>query len=219
MRTIKYIVLHCTAGPVDQSVKDILAYWKKTLGWHRPGYHHLITADGKDHELQPIALPSNGVAGYNSQIINISYTGGVKDGKPFDTRTLAQLNTMESLVFKYHAMFPEAKIVGHRDFSPDKNRDGIIQPNEWIKACPSFSVSEWIRLIRLVPDVTPLVVKKTVMSKGGVVNVRASNNISSAVLHQCLPGTAFIVHENKDGWSFGTVNEKISGWIRNDFLK
>ncbi len=45
-------------------------------------------------------------------------------------------------------MFPDAKILGHRDVSEDKNRDGIISPNEWMKACPSFSVNEWLKEIK-----------------------------------------------------------------------
>ena len=34
--------------------------------------------------------------------------------------------------------FPDAMICGHRDFSPDLNGDGIIEPWEWMKACPCF---------------------------------------------------------------------------------
>ena len=35
-------------------------------------------------------------------------------------------------------LYPYAKIQGHRDFSPDKNHNGTIEPWEWIKDCPSF---------------------------------------------------------------------------------
>ncbi len=34
--------------------------------------------------------------------------------------------------------YPDAIIQGHRDFSPDLNHNGIIEPKEWIRACPSF---------------------------------------------------------------------------------
>ena len=44
-------------------------------------------------------------------------------------------------------LFPKAKIVGHRDLSPDLNGDGIIQPNEWTKLCPSFpAITEYKNL-------------------------------------------------------------------------
>lgn len=161
MREINYIVLHCTASPQTQTVEAIKEYWANVLGWKTPGYHHLISADGKDHNLVPIEKPSNGVAGHNAKSIHISYIGGVevvksKDkagkvinvlGRPLDNRTPEQHKTMLALVEKYHKQFPKAKIVGHRDFSPDKNRDGIIQPSEWMKTCPSFSVAEWLKCV------------------------------------------------------------------------
>lgn len=162
MRKIDYIVLHCTAGPQNQTVESIQAYWKNHLGWKSPGYHHMIKPSGEIVDLLPIEFPSNGVAGFNAHSIHISYIGGVdvrrivKDGKPvnvlgksIDNRTLQQMCAMEFLVRKYHSMFPEAKIMGHRDFSPDKNRNGIIEPSEWMKTCPSFSVKQWLADIKL----------------------------------------------------------------------
>ncbi|HEY0056275.1 MAG TPA: N-acetylmuramoyl-L-alanine amidase [Pedobacter sp.] len=167
MREIKYIVLHCTAGPQYQTVKDIVNYWKadvpKGCGWKTPGYHFLISPDGIAHHLVPIEKLSNGVAGHNAHSINISYIGGVEvlkgknakgdpiniTGKPIDNRTAVQKQTMEVLVRKFHKMFPGAKILGHRDFSEDKNRDGIISPGEWMKACPSFSVNAWLQELGL----------------------------------------------------------------------
>ena len=31
---------------------------------------------------------------------------------------------------------PQAHILGHRDLSPDRNSDGRIAPEEWLKSCP-----------------------------------------------------------------------------------
>jgi len=36
-------------------------------------------------------------------------------------------------------------IKGHRDYSPDLNGNGVIERNEWLKICPGFDVSEWIK--------------------------------------------------------------------------
>jgi len=38
--------------------------------------------------------------------------------------------------------FPDAVIVGHRDLSPDKDGDGIVERHEWLKLCPCFSARE-----------------------------------------------------------------------------
>ncbi|WP_218565127.1 MULTISPECIES: hypothetical protein [unclassified Pseudomonas] len=40
--------------------------------------------------------------------------------------------------------YPAARILGHRDLSPDLNNDGKITPIEFIKACPSFDVATWL---------------------------------------------------------------------------
>jgi hypothetical protein len=36
------------------------------------------------------------------------------------------------------------RIVGHRDLSPDLDGDGVIEPFEWLKTCPGFSVADWL---------------------------------------------------------------------------
>lgn len=36
--------------------------------------------------------------------------------------------------------YPEAKVAGHRDLSPDRNNNGEVEPMEWTKQCPCFEV-------------------------------------------------------------------------------
>ena len=127
MRKIQYIVIHCTATLPDAKVESIQKYWRETIGWKSPGYHHIIKPTGEVVDLLPIEQVSNGVEGYNSRCINISYIGGIDMlGKPKDTRTAAQKASLLDLVKKYKAMFPDALVQGHRDFPK-------VQ-----KACPSF---------------------------------------------------------------------------------
>ena len=133
MRKIDNIVLHCTATSPKASVAGILRYWKEVNGWSRPGYHFLIEASGKVHELLPITEPSNGVKGHNFNSIHISYVGGIDDkGRAKDTRTDAQKQSQIFLLKKLRAQFPHAEIKGHRDFP------GVT------KECPSFEVREWL---------------------------------------------------------------------------
>lgn len=54
---------------------------------------------------------------------------------------------MAAYVIDFHRRFPDVKIIGHRDLSPDLNGNGIIEPFEFMKACPSFEVSEWLKSI------------------------------------------------------------------------
>jgi N-acetylmuramoyl-L-alanine amidase len=131
MRDIKYIVIHCTGAPASQTTTAIKAYWK-AIGWKNVGYHKLISADGSFETLATDDKVTNGVKGYNTNSIHICYKGGVIEGKPADTRTPAQKSTLETLVKEYATKYPNAEIKGHRDF-----------PNV-AKACPSFSVAEWL---------------------------------------------------------------------------
>ncbi|MBL7942765.1 MAG: N-acetylmuramoyl-L-alanine amidase [Flavobacteriales bacterium] len=151
MREIKYIVIHCTAGPQDQSTDELFARWK-SKGWKNPGYHKVVDANGQFQTLAKDANICNGVEGYNSKSIHISYKGGWsggEDGHAVDNRTPQQKKTLRLLVHHYHRKFPNAKILGHRDFSPDKDGDGVVEKPEWIKACPSFEVKDWLKEIGL----------------------------------------------------------------------
>jgi N-acetylmuramoyl-L-alanine amidase len=138
MRTIKFLVVHCTATAQNATIKALQNGWK-ALGWSRPGYHYVVFPDGSYRALLDIELPSNGVAGFNANSIHVSYIGGVgPDGKPADTRTDAQKATLLRLLTENKKRFPAAKILGHRDFSPDKNGNGKVDYWERIKECPCF---------------------------------------------------------------------------------
>lgn len=127
MRTITHIVIHCTATPQSTKIDSIQRYWRETLGWSKPGYHFIIEANGNIDELLPIEEPSNGVAGFNSKLINIAYVGGIDaSGKPIDNRTSQQKAALIGTIKELKLKYPLAIIQGHRDFP------GII------KACPSF---------------------------------------------------------------------------------
>lgn len=223
MRKIKYIVLHCTAGPQTQTVADIQHYWKKYLKWKSPGYHYLIRPDGVAENLQPIEKPTNGVKGFNAHSIHISYIGGVESlnptslnslGRPVDNRTEAQRKTMEGLVRVMNQKFPDAVILGHRDFSPDKNRNGIIEPYEWIKACPSFSVKEWLDEIGF-----KTVLQKPVLVTTTGVNIRSGPGIEHAPVADPLPAGTWVQKLGEgDGWTYVHV-EDIKGWVSSKYLK
>jgi len=138
IRDIKYIVLHCTATPQTTTVQQIKDYWRNVKLWKSPGYHNIILPNGKIENILDINKIANGVRGYNSNSIHISYIGGIdNNGKPFDNRTDEQKESQIILLSKYKKLFPNAEILGHRDFPNVK------------KACPSFDVKEWIKNIEL----------------------------------------------------------------------
>lgn len=134
MRNIKYIVIHCTASQPNATKQSILNYWKNVLKWSSVGYHRLIDANGIIHELAKYDQVANGVKGYNSESIHFSYIGGIDaQGKPKDTRTPKQKESLLYLIKEARKLYPNAIIQGHKDFK------GVA------KACPSFDVKQWLK--------------------------------------------------------------------------
>lgn len=131
MRNIKYIAVHCTATPQTTSIDSIRNHWKTNLGWKMPGYHFMIKPDGEIVQLLDISKVSNGVKGFNSETINISYIGGV-DAKnnPIDNRTEGQRKSLLTKLKELKKQFPKAIIQGHCDFP------------KVAKACPSFNAKK-----------------------------------------------------------------------------
>ena len=142
MRNIKYIVVHCTATAQSTSIESIKRYWKEKLNWKSPGYHYLVKPDGDIVMLLDEDKSSNGVSGYNSVSVNVCYIGGIdRNGKAVDNRTEEQKASLVFLFEQLKEKYPRARIKGHRDFSPDLNGNGVIEPSEWIKSCPCFDAS------------------------------------------------------------------------------
>ena len=127
MRKIEYLVVHTTATPQNTTVESIKNYWKNNLKWKSPGYHIIIDKDGNLHRLSELAKPTNGAAGFNSVSLHVSYIGGIdKKGKPIDNRTDEQKASLIEVLTEWKRLFPNAKIVGHRDLGAKK-------------ACPCFN--------------------------------------------------------------------------------
>jgi N-acetyl-anhydromuramyl-L-alanine amidase AmpD len=140
-RVITDIVIHCTASKPGSNLTaaDIRRSHIRERGWADIGYHYVVRIDGTVENGRDIDKIGAHVSGYNSHSIGIVYVGGLDaNGKPKDTRNEAQKNALLNLLLDLRKLYPKAKISGHRDFSPDKNKNGIIEPAEWIKSCPCF---------------------------------------------------------------------------------
>lgn len=143
-RKITDIVLHCTASRegVPLTVEDIRRIHKSN-GWSDIGYHYVIDLDGNRHPGRDVDIIGAHVKGHNAHSIGVVYVGGLdSNGKPKDTRTEMQKVALLMLLMELKRIYPEACISGHRDFSPDLNGNGIIEPREWIKDCPCFDARQ-----------------------------------------------------------------------------
>lgn len=145
MRKIERIFIHCTASHQTATIDDIKNEFKRK-GWKNPGYHYVIDSGGGIHQLLDENEVSNGVYGYNKTSVNVAYIGGIDENcKAIDNRTGGQKKSLKSLVLQLKEKYPDAEVLGHRDISPDKNGNGIVDPWERIKECPCFNVKDEYR--------------------------------------------------------------------------
>lgn len=128
MRQITQIILHCSATPEgkDFSTADI-DRWHKARGFKMIGYHYVIRLDGTIEQGRPLEMTGAHCKGRNAHSIGICYIGGLDPkGRPKDTRTPAQKDSLWALVQALRKQFPNATVHGHNEFA---NKD-----------CPCFDV-------------------------------------------------------------------------------
>lgn len=129
----KLIVIHCAATKPSMNIglREI-RQWHVQKGWLDVGYHYIIRRDGTVETGRPHDVVGSHVKGHNFESLGICMVGGIDDaGKPQDNFTDAQWAALKVLHETVSGMYPHAKTVGHRDLDAGK-------------ACPSFSVAEWL---------------------------------------------------------------------------
>lgn len=147
MRKIDTIIIHCSATKEGQhfTVADI-DKWHKARGFNGVGYHYVILLDGTIEPGRQEHLAGAHTQGHNATSIGICYVGGLDAaGNAKDTRTDAQKRALFAMVHDICTRHKIKEIKGHRDCSPDKNGNGIIEPGEWLKQCPCFDVRKEIK--------------------------------------------------------------------------
>jgi len=152
MRKIDKIVIHCAATPNGKvfTVNHIDAM-HKSRGFFRNkaaraafnpsiasvGYHFVIEIDGTVKTGRGLEEVGAHVGGHNQNSIGVCMIGTDKFSKH-------QWSSLAKLVGELSIKYPGALVLGHRDLSPDKNKDGKITSVDWVKICPGFSVKDWL---------------------------------------------------------------------------
>lgn len=152
MRKIDSIIIHCSAtrAGLDFTAADI-DRWHRERGFNGIGYHYVIRLDGRLEKGRDISLPGAHCRGWNERSIGICYIGGLDgNGQPADTRTNAQKRVLYQVIMDLQREYEVLRVLGHRDTSPDLNGDGVIGPDEYVKACPCFDVRKFLRSGRLL---------------------------------------------------------------------
>ena len=161
-RQIETIVIHCSATPNGSPVSvETIDSWHKDRGFKRDpakvrpgepahiGYHFVILLDGTVVPCRGLDEVGAHVAGHNADTVGICMVGGVDPGgatpsaKGLARYSTAQWRSLERLVRDLRVKVGAPGLKGHRDYSPDMDKDGKVEPCEWLKTCPGFDVSIW----------------------------------------------------------------------------
>lgn len=141
------IVVHCSA---TKSTQDIGAaeirewHMSPPRNWRDIGYAAVIRRNGTIEFGRHFDEVGAHVLGKNATTVGICLVGGLDaDGEPACNFTDAQKESLGVLVLMLRLAYPGASVLGHRDLSPDLDGDGIVEPHEWLKACPCFDVRHW----------------------------------------------------------------------------
>ena len=143
MREINLIVVHCSATRADRDfTENDLEVCHRHRGFNGAGYHFYIRKNGDIKNTRPLEKPGAHALGYNAYSIGICYEGGLDVRyRPSDTRTEWQKHSLRVLIRTLLMDYPGCRVCGHRDLSPDRNGDGRISPEEWVKECPCCEVT------------------------------------------------------------------------------
>lgn len=132
MRTINEIIIHCTATEAGNDFTvETIDKWHRDKGYDEIGYHFIIHPNGRIERGRDINKAGAHCYGHNSKSIGIAYIGGLRKGKPADTRTIQQQLALAHLILILEEIFPTiTKVSGHNEYSN--------------KACPCFDVRQWL---------------------------------------------------------------------------
>lgn len=135
-RPFDSIIIHCTATKAGRTVHVAdVRKWHQAQGWDDIGYHYLIALDGTIEVGRHIDVIGAHCRGHNHGSVGICYVGGLdQDGKPADTRTPAQKESLARLIWRLSLIAVNngwglPKVRGHRDYTKSK-------------ACPCFDARQ-----------------------------------------------------------------------------
>jgi len=163
-RTVDLIVIHCSATPDGVSLFEghagapdfctpieVIDRWhvrrefRRALHWRKllnerlaaVGYHFAVYTNGAIATGRHTDEIGAHVYGFNRSSIGICVIGT-------DRFTAEAWASLKQLVELLKLKYPTARVLGHRDLSPDVDGDGLVERWEWLKTCPGFDVAAWL---------------------------------------------------------------------------
>lgn len=157
-RTTSRCIWHCSATPadLDVTVADITRWHRsrRPVPFETIGYHRVIYRDGTVHQGRDDEMVGAHAVHHNQDTYAICVVGGAgDDGRGELNFTAAQVASIWREKERADRLYPGIEHLGHRDLSPDADRDGVVERHEWFKDCPSFCVRSSFELGEIVEGV------------------------------------------------------------------
>lgn len=132
-KSTDFIAIHCSATPANRDIGvEEITKMHRSRGFVSVGYHFIIRRDGTIEQGRPVDTVGAHVKNYNSTSVGVCLIGGVNNSmKPENNYTPEQWDALSSVVAQLKDKYPNARVLGHRDFPAVA------------KACPCFDAKEW----------------------------------------------------------------------------
>ena len=126
-KNISLLVVHCSYTD-DNDHLNAMDIHKMHLnfGWDGIGYHKVICRSGKVENGRPEYWIGAHVKGKNNVSLGVCLIGR-------DNFTKLQFSSLEAVLRKWKSLYPDAKILGHRDTGNTS------------KTCPNFDIDVWCK--------------------------------------------------------------------------
>lgn len=123
------------------------------------GYHYVIDLTGEVWTGRAHNEVGAHAMDYNANSLGICLVGGAERDARYTPKQWESLQKVVSMLCNQYvlpARPPQRHLLasgkwaitggvcGHRDLSPDKDGDGLVEPFEWLKTCPGFKVADWL---------------------------------------------------------------------------
>ena len=128
-KNIKLLVVHCSDTEDNENLNAIdIHKMHLSFGWDGIGYHKVITRSGKIENGRPEYWIGAHVKGKNNVSLGVCLIGKT-------SFTKKQFTSLERVLKKWKTLYPNAKIIGHKDIGNTN------------KTCPNFDVLTWAKNI------------------------------------------------------------------------
>ena len=123
VRNIQYLVIHHSASSLSTTLEDIRRWHIEEQDWVDVGYHWVIESDGSLLPGRSVYLMGAHVRGRNRESLGVCLVGdNTVESRRWNKK---QIKSLKELSKSCQMVFPDLKVVGHRDLNENTLCPGL----------------------------------------------------------------------------------------------